>query len=128
VKKLSSIILILCLIMGTVAFSETLTYATKKGQYASTKTKTTGIGTDATVDITSNSGKHSMYYQVRKPSGYECSNYLNTNQVKEISLSYRLDGNGESLGRTGYQYKLRVAHRTQCSCSGAASVSLTWDP
>lgn len=135
-KKILSVVLLLCLVLTacTAAFAKefkTDSIAKGSGDTSSELVKTSGIGVNASVKIEDNSDSHSLYYQVRKPSGYACTPSKNSSASSgTISLSYNLDGYGESLGRTGYKYQLRVAHRSQCTVctSGGVSFRVDWAP
>lgn len=70
-----------------------------------------------------------MYYQIHKANGGAATVYKNTSGTGTYTLSYEKDGYGNSLGRNGYDYRLRVAHRSQCSCtSGYATVKVDFTP
>lgn len=129
-KKIVSLLLILALFATTIAFaSDTLSFTSKSGKYAPTiKEKLGAIGSNGSVTISSNNG-HSMYYQIHKGNGGAATEYKNTKSTGTYALQYNRDGYGESLGRTGYSYRLRVAHRSQCTCtSGTARVEVDFVP
>ncbi|MBQ8615923.1 MAG: hypothetical protein IJ418_00270 [Clostridia bacterium] len=129
-KKFLSILLILCLVVASTALAETLSFTAKTGDDSAIKTKSTATGTAGNVSITTNEGSHSMYYQIRKTDGVAASEYKNTSAETSFSLSYKDDGYGMSLGRNNYSYRLRVAHRSQCSCdaSNEFDVVFSWNP
>ena len=131
-KKLFSILLVLALLLSAFALAEPdlVSFTSKKGPYAPTHhLKENAIGSPASINVAANTEGHSMYYQVHKGNGGAASNYRNTSGTGGFSVTYKNDGNGQSLGRTGYDYRLRVAHRTQCSCtSGNASIKVSFVP
>ncbi|MBO7421831.1 MAG: hypothetical protein J6T99_00395 [Oscillospiraceae bacterium] len=129
-KKVFAILLVLALILSSFAMADgwTLSIKKKNGTYTGTKTKLTSNWTSASV-TTSGAGSHSMYYQVRKYTGWEATEYHNTKGNASFSLSYMPDGNGNSRGQKNTDYKLRVAHRSQCSCNnGTAKVTVDFTP
>lgn len=128
-KKVFAILLVLALILSSFAFaaddSWDFSLAKKSGGYTGTKLKRTGDGVNGSFK-TSGGGTHSMYYQIRKHTGWEASNYLNTKAAGTFSLSYMKDGYGNSRGQENVKYKLRVAHRSQCTCkNGTASLTIS---
>ena len=130
-KKTVSLLLVVTLLLTVVAFaSDTVSFTSKSGKYAPTiKTKTSSIGANGEVCIEKNAGSHSMYYQIHKSTGGAATQYFNTKSTGTYPLEYNNDGYGESLGRTGYTYRLRVAHRSQCTCtSGKATVEVDFTP
>lgn len=129
-KKFLSILLILCLVVASTALADSLSFKAKTGQYTGTVSKATATGVAGWVDVTQNNDAHSMYYEIRKTDGVAASDYKNTTAETRITLPYDTDGNGMSLGRNGYNYKLRVAHRSQCSCDASDTFTLkfTWAP
>ena len=128
-KKYISALLVLVLLVTTAAFaSESLSFKTKSGQYGKTVTeKNTSTGTSGSVTVISNPNGHSMYYQIHKANGGAATVYRNTTGTGTYSLSYNKDGNGNSLGRNGYEYRLRVAHRRQCKCEEGTKVTVEVD-
>lgn len=119
-KKIISGLLVLALCLSSAAFAgQTFSFTDKSGQYGNVhKTKTTATGTKGSVSIEANSANHSMYYQIHKANGGAASVYKNTTAGSgSYSLSYNKDGHGNSLGRKGYKYRLRIAHRRQCTCT-----------
>ena len=69
----------------------------------------------------------SMYMEVRKPDGVAASNYRIFNGLgSDDSVPYKTDGNGQSLGRDGYTYKCRLAHRSQSQQSTATASGGWW--
>lgn len=135
-KKILSVVLVLCLVLASCASAyATVAYtsgiAKGNGYTTSGVVKSSGIGVNASVSILQNPGSHSIYYQVRKSSGYACTPSKNSSASSgSISLAYNLDGYGESLGRTGYSYNLRIAHRSQCTVctSTKVIVGVDWAP
>ena len=130
-KKVFAILLVLALILSSFAMASSKTLSMKKstGKYhPETKTKFTTDGTNGSV-TTSGAGSHSMYYQIRKHTGWEASNYLNTKASGTFALTYMKDGYGNSRGQQNVDYKLRVAHRSQCTCkNGTATVTVDFTP
>ena len=119
-KKMISGLLVLALCLSSAAFAgQKFSFPDKSGKYGKeTQIKTTATGTKGSVRVESNSAKHSMYYQIHKYKGGAASVYKNTTASSgSYSLSYKKDGYGNSLGRKGYQYRLRIAHRRQCACT-----------
>lgn len=129
-KKVLSFVLVFAIVLGSCSLADTLAFTSKTGMYApTTLTKENSTGSNASITVSANAGGHSMYYQVRKPNGVEASNYHNTKKTGTFSVSYKTDGYGESMGRYGYSYVLRVAHRKQCTCSGgSATVTVSFVP
>ena len=130
-KKGICFVLLLALLVTTVAFAaDTLSFSSKTGKYAPTiKAKASATGSSGSVTVSSNAGGHSMYYQIHKANGGAATVYKNTSGTGTYTLSYEKDGYGNSLGRNGYNYRLRVAHRSQCSCtSGSAVVKVDFTP
>lgn len=130
-KKLISVLLVLAIFVTTAAMAaDTLSFTSKTGKYAPTiKTKSNSTGSNGSVNVTANAGSHSMYYQIHKANGGAATEYYNTKSTGTHALAYDTDGYGESLGRNGYSYRLRVAHRSQCTCSsGAATVTVDFTP
>lgn len=129
-KKFLSILLVLCLVVASTALAETLSFTGKTGDYSGVKPKSTATGTAGNVNISTNQGNHSMYYQIRKTDGVAASEYKNTSAATSFSLSYKNDGYGMSLGRNNSPYKLRVAHRSQCYCDASTEfhVTFSWNP
>lgn len=130
-KKGICFVLVLALLVTAVAFAaEELSFDSKTGTYADAiKPKTSATGSSGSVTVSSNEGGHSMYYQIHKANGGAATVYKNTSGTGTYTLSYEKDGYGNSLGRNGYSYRLRVAHRSQCSCtSGSAVVEVDFTP
>lgn len=130
-KRILSIALVLCLLTMTFAMADSVSLVKTDGFTTSAVKKSTPIGSNATVSITANSGNHSMYYQVRNGGGTAMTPSKNSSTSSgTVSLAYNYDGYGESLGRTGYSYYLRIAHRSQCTCGTGtvAKVGYTWAP
>lgn len=130
-KKFLSCVLALTIICTMAGFAgEILEFESKKGMYSpKTKTKQSSTGTAGSVKIEENVDGHSMYYQIHKANGGAASEYKNTTSTGTYTLKYDNDGNGESLGRNNYEYRLRVAHRSQCKCtSGCATVTVDFTP
>lgn len=129
-KKVFAVLLVLALILSSFAMADgwTLSIKKKNGTYTpGTKTKLT-TGANASV-TTSGAGTHSMYYQIRKSTGWEATEYHNTKGDASFSLKYMLDGYGNSRGQKDVDYKLRVAHRSQCTCNnGTAKVTVDFTP
>jgi len=127
-KKFLGVFLAICLLTMAAAMADSASVTKGNGVTKGPRVKTSSIGEAAEVNVSSNSGNHSMYYQVRNGAGTPMSNYkVSTGNAK---LTYLYDGYGESLGRTGYNYYLRIAHRSQCSCSSGtvANLTYTWEP
>lgn len=123
-KRLISVLLVLSLFVTVVAFASDEFEAVKgTGDYAHTSLyKTSSTGSNGYVTCDENSKAHSMYYQIHKASGGAASEYYNTtSKFTDHPLKYNKDGYGNSLGRNGYEYKLRVAHRSQCSCDAGTT-------
>ncbi len=132
-KKFFCFILFLSVLVGSVAIADyyTLSFTAKNGKYSPVEiVKMNYNGSNARVSINYvSSNSHSMYYQIRKISGAEATEYKIKKGTGSLSLAYGEDGHGETLGRNGYWYKLRVAHRSQCKCtSGRATVSVEFEP
>ncbi len=130
-KKLLSVLMVLALIVSSVAFAaDYLSLQKEEGDYADTNhTKNSPTGSDGSVTIRSNPNRHSMFYQIHKANGGAASEYKNKTTTGTYPLEYKSDGYGNSLGRQGYSYRLRVAHRSQCTCAGgAAKVEVDFTP
>lgn len=130
-KKFLSCVLALTIICTMAGFAgEILEFESKKGMYSpKTKTKQSSTGSAGSVTVDANENEHSMYYQIHKANGGAASEYKNTKGTGTYTLTYKNDGNGESLGRNGYEYRLRVAHRSQCTCTGgSATVEVDFIP
>lgn len=120
-KKGVCFLFVIALLVSSFAIADyqMMVFKSKTGQYfPTTKIKTTSTGTSGQVDNYFCSGNHSMYYQIRKTNGVEASNYVIFKGTGSRPLTYKRDGYGESMGRYGYSYRLRVAHRSQCTCNG----------
>ncbi len=117
-KKVFCFVLAIALLISSCAFAQSfsLKFTAKNGQNTPEVKKETGVGVSAKVSA-SNVGSHSMYYQVRR-GNVQSSEYAIKKGNGSMSLAYKKDGNGESFGRQGYKYVLRVAHRSQCTCNG----------
>lgn len=125
-KKVFCLIFAIALILSSVAIAEPAhyshTFTAKDGYNVATAEKESGVGVSAKVENIGGCNGHSMYYQVRK-GNVQSSEYAIKKGNGSVSMAYKKDGNGESLGRTGYSYRLRVAHRTQCTCKKGTSVT-----
>jgi len=121
-KKVFCLIFAIALILSSVAIADTSyghKFTAKNGADVATTKKFSGVGVNAKVEDISGCAGHSMYYQVRR-GNVQSSEYAIKKGNGSVSMAYKKDGNGESFGRTGYEYRLRVAHRTQCTCNGKA--------
>ena len=121
-KKLISLVLVALLLLASAAFAYDfdVSVARGNGQYGSaewTKTSSTGSPGSVTIAEISNNTA-SMYYQIRKMDNVGASEELITKGTGTHAMPYWLDGNGNSLGRYNYTYKIRIAHRSQSSYAG----------
>ena len=121
-KKVFCLIFAIALILSSVAVADSSyhhKFTSKSGYDVITTDKISGVGVSAKVEQISGCDGHSMYYQVRR-GNVQSSEYAIKKGNGSVSMAYKKDGNGESFGRTGYKYKLRVAHRTQCTCKNGS--------
>ena len=90
--------------------------------------KQTGIGAagKGNADTVSN---NSAIFQgtVRKPDGTNASNTARFTGRASFTMTSKKDGYGNALLRTGYEYRLRIAHRSN-SPVNTASCRGTWEP
>ena len=115
--------------LAQTAYSISASLARGTGTYCPYQVrKDSATGSSAVFNIKNKTANASMYYQIRKPDGTAASNALITSNTGSYSVSYQTDGYGNSLGRSGYYYKVRVAHRSQSSVSGNAYVMFDATP
>ena len=94
------------------------------GTYVGSAVKS-GTGKAGLAAATANGA--SMYMQVRKPDGVGASEYRIFNGTgSDSAVPYMNDGNGNSLGRDGYTYKCRLAHRSQSSVTSTTASGGWW--
>lgn len=122
-KRTICTITVICILLCTLAYAATQDYGMildwQEGAYATSAVKDSSTGAKAILDVNyKDVSTASMYYQIRKMDGVGASNELITTATGSFNIAYKKDGNGNSLGRHGYTYKLRVAHRTQSSYHG----------
>lgn len=98
----------------------------KTGTYVGGTIKKTAYG-NASLSVSTSNGA-SMYMQVRKTDYAPASDYRVFNgQGSDDSVPYGEDGYGHSLGRVGYNYVCRLAHRKQSPVSFTIA-SGDWHP
>ena len=124
-KKFVSLLLVAMMLLTLSVLAEMKEFGVELergvGTYAvESARKDTATGADATVNIKTKSNDiASMYYEVRKPDNVAATEYVNTKGTGSISLEYF----STIVGRYGYTYKLRVAHRSQSQYSGKVTVT-----
>ena len=134
-KKYSKLMkcIALCLVLFTVmAFAETLgpvamTFTQKSGQYAGSALKESSTGADARLvvaGIDANESIASMYYVFRKMDGVNATEELIQKGNGTFSIPYL----STTVGRQGYYYQLRVAHRSQSQYNGTVTLTVTGTP
>lgn len=121
-KKVFCLIFAIALILSSIAIADSSyskSFKAKTGKDVVTTEKLSDIGANAKVENISGCAGHSMYYQVRR-GNVQSSKYAILKGNGSVSMAYEREngGTGPSFGRTGYSYRLRVAHRTQCTCDG----------
>ena len=127
-KKILTFIFVAALLLFATAGAFAYSFTLDRGSGANTAQKTkSGSGSASVSCNTANSSGASIYMQVRKPDGVAASVSQNFSGSGTSSLSYMVDGYGNSLGRDGYSYICRVAHRSQ-STVAKTTVSGDWTP
>lgn len=129
-KRFVSLLLVVLLMLMATVFAETKSFGLKlargTGGYAEeTALKETATGAAAKVTVLEKDNDiASMYYEIRKMDNVAASKYHNTSSIGTFSLAYL----STTVGRNGYNYKLRVAHRSQSKFDGEVTVSGTFTP
>lgn len=90
--------------------------------------KQTGIGTAGKGTATYASNSNAIFQgTVRKPDGTNASNTTRFTGRASFTMTSKKDGYGNALLRTGYDYRLRIAHRSN-SPVATAKCNGTWEP
>lgn len=133
-KKSIAAILVLTMILTMASVATAASYATTKldrgtGMYAGTATKTSGIGAASVVSPNSGSNTTALFQATtRKKDGTNASNTTRFQGLGTVTMTTKYDGNGDALLRTGYEYKLRIAHRSNSPVTSKAETHGNWEP
>ena len=117
---LFSVLLLLSIASFALAYSFGGTVHADKQEETKLEVKTTAIGANATgsvQNITASFGAPGFQLRVVKKDGVQASNNTTVNKIQSFSMSYMLDGNKQSLGRKGYEYRMRFWNRTTAICT-----------
>ena len=99
-----------------------------KGWSSGKVNKSTGVGTASSVTGTASRSNAIFQVTTRKTDGVNASETKQfTGSCSGLRLATKNDGYGNALLRTGYDYVLRVAHRSNSPLT-SASASGTWEP
>ncbi len=131
-RKLLSLVLATLLLFASTAFAYDFNVSLSRGsgQYGNVALrKTTPTGNDGNVTIAEISNSTAgMYYQIRKMDNVGASKELITKGTGTHAMQYFVDGNGNSLGRYNYTYKIRIAHRSQSIYTGTVTAKGYYAP
>lgn len=112
-------------VMAAVDNYSNISLARGTGTYVGNIVKKSGNGNAGLAVNASNSAI--MYMQVRKTDGVAASEYRVFNGLgSDSSVPYMVDGYGNSLGRDGYSYKCRLAHRSQSTATTTVASGGWW--
>ena len=129
-KKMVCIFLVVTMLFSLSGAAMAASFSTVSlnqgvGANAGSATKTTGTGSVASGSATSS--RAIFQATVRKPDGVNASETRPFTGAGSFTLPTRMDGYGNALLRNGYDYVLRIAHRSNSPVS-TASVRGNWNP
>lgn len=129
-KKMVCIFLVVTMLFSLSCAAMAASFSTVSlnqgvGANAGSAKKTTGTGSAASGSATYASSSRAIFQAtVRKPDGVNASETRQFTGAGSFTLPTRMDGYGNALLRNGYDYVLRIAHRSNSPVS-TASVSGT---
>ncbi len=132
-KKMVCIFLVVTMLFSLSCAAMAASFSTGSlnqgvGANAGSAKKTTGTGSAASGSATYASSSRAIFQAtVRKPDGANASETRPFTGAGSFTLPTRMDGYGNALLRNGYDYVLRIAHRSNSPVS-TASVSGNWNP
>lgn len=134
-KKLVCVFLTLVMLIAIASTAFAAGYnlsgiAKGSGKSSGAVNKGSGTGSASWVDPSSSAPSNALFQATtRKTDGTNASNTVQFTGTSKVSMSTKYDGYGNALLRNGYDYKLRIAHRSNSPASGnTASTSGSWEP
>lgn len=125
-KKMVCIFLVVTMLFSLSGAAMAASFSTVSlnqgvGANAGSATKTTGTGSAASGSATYASSSRAIFQAtVRKPDGVNASDTRPFTGAGSFTLPTRMDGYGNALLRNGYDYVLRIAHRSNSPVSTAS--------
>lgn len=126
-----TVLMVITVITGSACAQSFKTATVTKGDgskvISTLVTKTTGIGTAATGNINAITSNAKFVLRVRKDTGYNASNTTTVSSKTDFRMTTLKDGNGQSLLRKGYDYKLAY-NLSSTSTADSGSCGGNWYP